>query len=266
MTQGLAEIEGARIYYEIEGEGSPVVFVNPGALDCRIWDPQWAAFVARHRVLRYDPRGFRGSSRPDGPFSHTRDLRALLDFAGVSRAHVIGSSFGGSLALDFAAAHPGRVASLVLVGAGGPQNGFPMPAELFRAFAPVAQAMKESFSRGIDVWLEIDERMPRDEELRSLLRENALENESYWKVSPGWVEPLAPPVRERLKDIEVPALVVVGERDNAYTLEVALLLEREMPRARRVVVADAGHLVHLETASAFNDLVLSEIQRLNELG
>ena len=265
MTQGIAEIEGARIYYELEGEGPAVVFVNPGALDCRIWDPQWPAFVARHRVLRYDPRGFRESSKPEGAFSHIADLRALLDFAGISEAHLIGSSFGGSLALDFAAAHPGLVASLVLVGAGGPQNGFPMPAELFRAFAPIAQAMREDFARGIDVWLEIDERMPRHERLRSLLREIALENESYWKIAPGWVEPLAPPVRERLKDMPVPTLAVVGERDHPYTLDVALLLEREMPRARRVVVANTGHLVHLEKPATFNELVLSEIERLKEL-
>jgi pimeloyl-ACP methyl ester carboxylesterase len=185
---------------------------------------------------------------------------------GISQAHVVGSSFGGSLALDFAAAHPGRVASLVLVGAGGPQNGFPMPQDLFRAFAPIAQAMKESFARGIDVWLEIDERMPRDRQLRSLLRGIALDNESYWKIQPGWVEPLVPPVRERLKDMSLPALVIVGERDHPYTLDVALLLEREMPRARRVVVADAGHLVHLEKPSAFNDLVLSGLRSLSGPG
>lgn len=266
MTQGIAEIEGARIYYEIGGEGSPVVFVNPGALDCRIWNPQWTAFAARHRVLRYDPRGFRGSSKPEGAFSHVRDLRALLDFTEISRAHVIGSSFGGSLALDFAAAHTNRVASLVLVGAGGPQNGFPMPPDLFQAFAPIAQAMKESFARGIDKWLEVDERMPKDRKLSGLLREIALENESYWKIAPGWVEPLVPPVRERLKNLSLPALVLVGERDHPYTLEVAQLLEREMPRARRAVVRGAGHLVHFEKPEAFNDLVLSELEALREPG
>jgi pimeloyl-ACP methyl ester carboxylesterase len=125
MTQGIAEIEGARICYELEGAGPPVVFVNPGALDCRIWDSQWPAFIARHRVLRYDPRGFRGSSKPEGAFSHLADLRALLSFAGISKAHLIGSSFGGSLALDFAAAHPGLVASLVLVGRAVPRTDFP---------------------------------------------------------------------------------------------------------------------------------------------
>jgi pimeloyl-ACP methyl ester carboxylesterase len=119
--------------------------------------------------------------------------------------------------------------------------------------------MREDFARGIDLWLEIDERMPRDPALRKVLRENALENEGYWKIPSGWAEPLTPPVRERLKDMAVPTLLVVGERDHAYTLDVAVLLEREMPRARRVVVPGAGHLVHFEKPSAFNELVLAEI-------
>jgi pimeloyl-ACP methyl ester carboxylesterase len=106
--------------------------------------------------------------------------------------------------------------------------------------------------------------MPKDPRLRSLLRDNALENEGYWKIVPGWAEPLVPPVRDRLKDMSVPTLVVVGERDHPYTLEVASLLEREMPRARRVVVAGAAHLVHLEKPEAFNELVLSELEGLRE--
>jgi pimeloyl-ACP methyl ester carboxylesterase len=254
---------GAGIHYEIEGAGSPVVFINPGALDCRIWNPQWPVFSRRNLALRYDPRGFRGSSRPSEPFSHLSDLLALLDAAGISRAHLIGSSFGGSLALDFAALHPERVASLTLVGAGGPQNGFPMPSELFRTFAPIGEAMKESFARGIEVWLEVDERMPRDAKLRALLREMALENEGYWKIPPAWVAPLVPPVRERLRDLDVPTLAIVGERDLGYTLDVALELERSMPRARRVMVPGAGHLAHFEEPGFFNDLVLSEIEALN---
>jgi pimeloyl-ACP methyl ester carboxylesterase len=153
---------------------------------------------------------------------------------------------------------------LTLVGAGGPQNGFPMPSELFRVYAPIGEALKESFTRGIEVWLEVDERLPRDPELRSLLRQIALDNEGYWKIPPTWTPPLVPPVRERLRELDVPTLAIVGERDLAYSLDVALELERSMPRARRLIVPGAGHLAHLEEPAWFNDLVLSEIQALNE--
>lgn len=257
MTGTPAALDGVRLYYEIEGAGSPVVFVNPGALDCRIWEPQWRALSQGHRVLRYDPRGWGRSARADGPFSHLRDLRALMDFVEFHRAHLIGSSFGGSLALDFVAEFPERVASAVLVAAGGPQNGFPFPQDLARAFAPISRAMKEDFAHGIDVWLDLDGRMPLEPELRAGVRDNALENESYWKIPPAFAETLAPPVSGRLGEIDVPLLLVVGERDHPYAHQIAETMERELRRGRRVVVPGAGHLVHVDRAREFNELVLA---------
>lgn len=63
------QVDGARLYYELSGSGSPVVLINPGALDCRVWDDQWQTFTARHGVIRYDPRGWGRSDRPEGEFS-----------------------------------------------------------------------------------------------------------------------------------------------------------------------------------------------------
>ena len=67
------------------------------------------ALSAEHRVVRPDLRGFGESPLPGGPFSHVEDVRALLDHLGVERAAVVGNSFGGRVALDFALAHPERV-------------------------------------------------------------------------------------------------------------------------------------------------------------
>lgn len=256
MTEAIASILGGRIFHEISGEGTPVVLVNPGGLDCRIWEPQWGALAARHRVLRYDPRGWGRSSRAEGPFSHLDDLRALMDFAGMERAHLIGSSFGGSLGLDFMAELPERLHSAVLVGAGGPQNGFPMPEDMARSFAPVAEALAVDVRRAIDVWLEIDERLPEDPELRAVVRENALANPTYWTIPPSWTRATEPHVSERLEDIDVPALVVTGEREHPYSVGIAETLAKRMPHARHVALAGAGHLVHLDRAEAFNRLVL----------
>jgi pimeloyl-ACP methyl ester carboxylesterase len=264
MTGRLFELDGVRIYFESEGEGSSVVLVNPGALDCRIWDPQWRALAREHRTLRYDPRGWGRSDGAKGPFSHLDDLRALMDFADIPRAHLVGSSFGGSLALDFMAAFPERVASAVLVGAGGPQNGFPPPEGLSQTFGPIARAMKESFARGIDVWLEVDSRMPQEPELRALVRDNALDNESYWKIPPTWSQPLMPPVSGRLGEMRAPVLLVVGERDHAYTHGIAETLEKGIPRARRVVIADAGHLAHVDRSEEFNELLMGFVKEADK--
>jgi pimeloyl-ACP methyl ester carboxylesterase len=199
----------------------------------------------------------------DAPFSHLRDLSELLDLTAIPRAHLVGSSFGGSLALDFAAAFPERVTSAVLVGAGGPQNGFPLPSDLARAFAPIFEAMKEDFARGIDVWLELDARMPREAEIRALVRENALANESFWKIPPAFSETLTPPVSGRLAEMSLPILLVVGEHDHPYAHQIAELMEKGLPRARRVVVEGAGHLVHLDRAEQFNELVLDFLDEID---
>ena len=255
MKSGMAEVNDTRLYYELEGVGDAIVLVNPGALDCRIWAPQWEAWTKAHRVLRYDPRGWGRSEAAAGPFSHLRDLDRLMEILGVDNAHLVGSSFGGSIALDFAVAFPARVSSLILIGAGGPQNGFPMPGELVRSFAPIGQAMREGFAEGIDLWLETDESMPRSAELRELVRENALANESYWKIPHTWIEGLTPPVAGRLDEIDAPTLVLVGQRDHPYTKEVADTLARGIEGATRLEIAGAGHLAHLDRAQEFNRIV-----------
>ncbi len=77
--RGYAEIDGARIYYEIDGAGQPVVFVHGFTLDTRMWDEQVEAFARNYEVIRYDVRGFgRSSPGTSEPFSSVDDLKALL--------------------------------------------------------------------------------------------------------------------------------------------------------------------------------------------
>src|SRR5919112_4353346 len=113
---GMAEVNGARIYYEVAGEGEPLVLVHAGIADSRMWEGQVAAFAARYRVVRFDLRGFGKTEMVEGPFSHHEDLRGLLDFLGVERTHLVGCSMGGGAVLDFALEYPERVGDLVLVG------------------------------------------------------------------------------------------------------------------------------------------------------
>ena len=76
---GYAEVSGARFYYEVAGQGDPVVFVHAGIADRRMWDAQFDAFARQYRALRYDRRGFGNTAMVAGTFSHRRDLHALLD-------------------------------------------------------------------------------------------------------------------------------------------------------------------------------------------
>src|SRR3712207_8911911 len=113
---GFADVNGARLHYEIVGEGDPLVLVHAGIADGRMWEGQLGAFAHRNRVIRYDMRGFGRSAMVEGPYAHHEDLRALLDYLGIERALLVGCSMGGKTIIDFALQHPGRAGALVLAG------------------------------------------------------------------------------------------------------------------------------------------------------
>src|SRR5689334_16644384 len=111
---GYAEVNGARIFYEVAGAGYPLVLVHAGVADSRMWDQQFHVFAGSYAVIRYDLRGFGRTAMPAGLFAGHEDLAGLLRSLHVERAHVVGISFGGKIAIDFALAYPEMVASLVL--------------------------------------------------------------------------------------------------------------------------------------------------------
>ena len=84
--EGYVAVPGGRIWAQAAGEGTGVVLVHAGIADARMWDPQWEALAARHRVVRYDTRGFGRSETADVPFSNRADLVAVMDAAGLDRA------------------------------------------------------------------------------------------------------------------------------------------------------------------------------------
>jgi 3-oxoadipate enol-lactonase len=114
-----ATVNGVTLHYTREGvpHGFPLVFINSLGTDLRIWDGMVPHFAGRYSVIRYDKRGHGLSDCPPAPYSirdHAADLAGLLDQLDVAQAILVGISVGGMIALDFAAAWPERVQSLVL--------------------------------------------------------------------------------------------------------------------------------------------------------
>jgi len=114
-----ASIDGAELEYEVSGTGEPVVFIH-GAFIADMFRPLLAelSLEGRYRLILYHRRGYAGSSRPSGPLSiaqQAADCRALLHHLGMERAHVVGHSYGGDVALQLALETPGVVHSLALL-------------------------------------------------------------------------------------------------------------------------------------------------------
>jgi pimeloyl-ACP methyl ester carboxylesterase len=128
VDTGRAAVQGGELFYEARGQGAPVVLLHAGAqYDHTMWDGQVQALARRHRVIRYDLRGFGRSSRPNGPFSPQADLLRVLEALGVQRASLVGLGMGSGVAINFALQHPDRVDRLVLASLGAPPPNVPRP-------------------------------------------------------------------------------------------------------------------------------------------
>src|SRR5690242_1772448 len=90
-----ADINGAKLCYQIAGQGHTRVLVHAGVADKRVWDGQFDVFAERFRGIRYGQRGFGKSSMPEDAFSYMDDLHGVLDLRGAESAYVIGVSMGG---------------------------------------------------------------------------------------------------------------------------------------------------------------------------
>ncbi len=99
---GFARVNGAELYYEATGEGLPVVLIHGSWVDHRMWVDQVQALADHHMVLRYDVRGYGRSSMPSIQYSHHEDLDGLLNHLKIGRAHLVGLSMGGAIAVNAA--------------------------------------------------------------------------------------------------------------------------------------------------------------------
>lgn len=266
LRSGYADINNARFYYEVAGEGEPLVLVHAGIADGRMWDKQFEVFAQDYMVVRYDRRGFGRTEMVAGPYAQHLDLYELLSFLGINRAILLGCSQGGKAVLDFALVHPGKVKALVLVASA--LGGFTFPGEPPKQYAELEIAEQQGDVARVNelelqIWFDGQHRTPQqvDREMRELVREMNL----IALLAPsdlGSEQPLEPAAVNRLDEIHVPTLVIVGDLDTPKTLAASDLLTQQITEAQKVVINGTAHLPNMEQPEEFNQHVLAFLKRL----
>jgi 3-oxoadipate enol-lactonase len=257
------------LHHEVAGVGSPVVLVHAGICDSRMWDPQWETFSRAHRVVRCDFRGFGRSPLAPGEYSHPADLIGLLDELELGPAALVGVSLGGGVALQVAVARPDLVSALVLVGSG--VRGHDWSEEVVTCWSEEEAAvergdLEEAVEVSLRTWVDGPRRAPDevDPAVRQKVAEmdrNALE--LYLEAGDEAEETaLVPDIGERLSEIRVPTLVLVGELDVDDVHAIADRLEREIPDARRATIKGAAHVPSMERPDRFDELVLGFLDEI----
>jgi 3-oxoadipate enol-lactonase len=255
--------DGAHLNYEIDGDGPTVTFIHPGLWDMRTWDREFTSFAdAGYRVLRYDVRGYGDSSRPEPgvPYSHVRDLDALLASEEVTQTAIVGCSMGGGIDIDYALEHPERVWGLVLVATG--LGGFESTEEeedwWAERDAPIEAAIEGGdIERAQDLLLEIWAPLGVDDPRGALIKQIARDNIHELTMDESGAEQLDPPAAHRLAEIDVPTLILEAEYDPPDMRRVCAFLGVEIMGSRKVLVEDADHVVNMRQPERFEELVLS---------
>jgi len=256
---GFAEVNGTRLYYEAAGAGMALALVHGFSLDTRMWDDQFEAFAERYRVVRYDARGFGKSAQPGSEkYMHAADLMALLEHLEIDRAAILGLSMGGGIAIDFALTYPEATRALVPVDSA--LGGYRWSPAWEASYAPIpARGQAGDITGAKKLWLAhpfFEPAMANPAVAARLTQIVSDYSGWHWgNADPG--RGARPPAVERLDQIRVPTLIVVGERDLPDLHMTAEALEEGMLNARKVILRGAGHMANMEAPQKFNEVVLS---------
>ena len=265
----LAKINGFEIFHEVTGKGISIIWCHEAAGDYRSWDPQVKFFSRFYRNITWNFRGFPPSSVPEDPAAYSEevmvaDMRELMLRLDIKQAHIVGLASGAAIALRFVLTHPEMCLSMV-VGACGVGS---MNRE--KRQQQIEDSVEMLRSGRMDMLVEFQTHRPaRQQFLRKDPKGWQLFHDQFLEQSPlGWTmtarhvagtRPTVFSLKQQLNRLAVPALIMVGDEDEAC-LEPSIFLKREIPGAGLMTFPQCGHTLNLEEPADFNHAVLKFFQ------
>ncbi len=244
------------LYYEVTGQGAPLVLIHGLGSSTRDWERQVPVFSERYQVVTFDVRGHGQSAKPPGPYSIAQfasDTVELMKALGIGPAHVVGISMGGMIAFQLAVDAPERVKSLVIVNS-GPE----LVARTFREKLAFWQRIAIVQLVGMRKMGEVlSQRLfpkPEQDALRREFIKRWAENDQRaylhaLRALMGWS------VADRLGTIDCPTLVISADQDyTPVSLKEAYVAK--MQCAELVVISDSRHATSVEQPDKFNAALL----------
>ncbi len=256
---------GVEIYYEVTGQGFPLIWSHEFAWDYSSWDPQVNFFARRYQVITYSARGYFPSDVPPDTTAYSQeqsvaDVRLLMEHLKLEQAHIGGLSMGGNVALNFALTHPTMARAIIVASAGSGsddpeqfrEDGEAMAVRLLKeGMAPVAH----DYARG-PARVQFLRKDPKGWDLfhQGLAAHSALGSALTYRG----VQLKRPPIydlADRMKQMQVPTLVMIGDEDDPC-VNPATFMKRVIPRCGLAVFPQSGHAINLEEPALFNQTVL----------
>lgn len=247
---------------DVTGAGACVVLLHAGVADRRMWRTTCEVLSGKFKCIAYDRRGFGDSTSPDKAFRSTHDLDAVIRHFGCERAHLIGSSQGGRIAIDYALARPANVLSLVLV-APALTGAFS-----FSPYAPAIQHLMDELEQAeekadfekmnaIEAHLWLDGPLSSENRVTGPARDLFLDMNGWaLRHAPLNHEQSAPDAADHLHRLMQPAFVIWGDADFPHIKDRSRLIANTIPGARHLVMEDCAHLPNMERPAQFDEAIL----------
>ena len=258
--------DGVKLYFEEAGSGTPVVFVHEFGGDHRSWEPQMRHFARRHRCITYAARGYPPSDVPTEVAAYSQrtaatDILAVMDGAGVDRAHVVGLSMGGFAVLHLGLIAPARALSLTVAGEGyGAEKQHEayfrdVSLEVARQFeAQGSHQFAKTYALGASR-VQFQNKDPRGwAEFAQQLGEHDAVGSANTMRGVQATRPSLYDLEASLAALAVPTLVIVGDEDD-HCLQPGLFLKRTIPACGLLVLPKVGHTLNLEEPERFNSFL-----------
>lgn len=261
LSGKFANVQGLNVYYETIGEGEPLLLLHAGIADHRMWEQNLPELVQQYQVIMFDIPGFGRTELAEVTFSQHGVVAGLLDHVGVEAAHVVGISYGGRIAIDFALAYPERVNKLVL---GAPSVGGEAYSERIQAFGAEEDALLEAddlagaTELNLRLWVDGIHRRPEevDPAVRQLVY--TMQFEAFQVDEPEGVgmTGLEPAAIGRLAEITAETLLIIGDLDLPEKLTLADKITAEVPNSKKVIIPNTAHMMSMEAPEQFNQAVI----------
>lgn len=258
------DVNGTTLHYQFDGpeDGPLMMLSNSLASNLSMWDPQIAPLTgAGFRVLRYDSRGHGQSAAPVGPYTIEmlgEDAVGLMDALGLHKVHFCGLSKGGMVGQVLGSTNGGRLLSLSLCDTSAYMVGGGTAAWDERIATVREKGMAGVADATIDRWFTKpgQQRMPEEvEKIRQMVLNTPVEGFCACSEAIKAMD-----LRETIRGITTPTLVIVGEQDPGTTVEMAKEIQERIAGSKLVVLPEAAHFSNVEQAEGFNKALLRFLQ------
>ena len=253
-------VNGLELYYEIEGDGEPVVLIPGFAAGRWIWFKQTAELSRNFRVIIFDPRGVAASDKPEGLQTISLladDVAHLLQRIGVASAHIVGASFGGFVAQEFALKHPSMTRKLVLccTSFGGPNHIMPAPETLMVLASTKGLNSEERMRANLLLAFTPEFVRTQEAEVDHIVHLRATNDVPEHIYLSQLHAAMNFNVESRLSEIKSPTLVLSGDADVIVPVQNSRNLAAKIPGAKLHIVNGGSHTFFIEQAKEFNRII-----------